>query len=365
MPARGVFVDDEHKQYASLLSTNGVLEFTFQAVSELTDQAMEIKAVGPTVVALDYRLDEVTPGVRAGHTYKGSGLAQILRDGAIGKPEEDFAIVLVSNEVKLEAFYAPDKTAHDLFDMVYSKEFVTQSRDRVRAELRALSAAYLYLRDLKQNYPPMVILNAGEAERDQILTQEITASFSIASAPHIVSKYVLRNIIERPGLLLNDADAAAALGIEVASFEQLVPHLAEIGLDYRGIFSDGWPRWWAGRIEDWGAGIVGTSLFSLTAQQRAERFSAHFGISLQPAPSPWNGSLTEVISFACASCNRPTELRRSLAAFEAKVPRYAKRRRICWDCIQTDRYLEEPHAYLIEESDEPLVADIKIRDRKA
>lgn len=365
MPARGVFVDDEHKQYALLLSTNGILEFQFQLVTELTDQALAIKAAEPTVVALDYRLDEVTPGVRAGHTYKGSGLAQFLRDGAIGSPEEDFAIVLVSNEVKLETFYAPDKTAHDLFDMVYSKELVTQARDRIRAELCALSAAYLYLRDLKQSYQPMAILSAGEQEQDQVLVQEITAALGQASAPHIVSKYILRNIIERPGLLLNNADAAAALGIEVPSFEQLIAQLVDIGLDYRGIFSGGWQRWWANRIEDWGAGVVGTSLFGLNAQERAERFSAFFGVALQPAPSPWNGSLTEAISFACASCNRPTELRRSLAAFEAKVPKFAKRRRICWDCIQTDRYLEEPYHYLIDESDEPLVADIKVRDRKA
>lgn len=136
MTAKGVFVDDEDNQYAALLSTRGVLEFVYQSVTPIMDQAEAIRATAPTVVALDYRLDEVTPGIEAAHTYKGSALAQVLRDKAIAEPKSDFAIVLVSNEMKLKALYAPDKTAHDLFDLVYSKEEVTQHRDEIRLRLK-------------------------------------------------------------------------------------------------------------------------------------------------------------------------------------------------------------------------------------
>lgn len=363
MPAKGVFVDDEDKQYAALLSTRGVLEFEYQSVLPLTDQALAIKAVHPTIIALDYRLDEVTPDVAAGHTYKGSGLAQVLRDDAIASPAADFAIVLVSNEVKLEALYTPDKTAHDLFDIVYSKEALTQKRDVIRGEVRALSEGYEYLRGLNQSYDPIVILGAVEGDRDRLSVQEITTAFARASAPHIVSKMVLRNFIERSGLLIDDADGAAVLGLDPASFATMTAILVEAGLDYRGLFSGGWRRWWTHRVEEWAESRLGQPLLSMNASERAEHLSRSLNISLQPAHSPWNESVTEYIGFACASCRRPTEMRHSLAAFDPKAPKFATRRRICWDCIQTDQYLEPPARLLVEETDESLIKDIKKRDR--
>lgn len=365
MLAKGVFVDDEHKQYAALLSTRGVLEFDYQSVLPLTQQANAIRAVSPTVVALDYRLDEVAPDVDAGHTYKGSGLAQILRDGAISAPEQDFAVVLVSSDFKLETYFAPDKTAHDLFDMVYAKEAVTNQRARIQGEVRALSNAYQYLRGLEQRYDPMALLAVGEDEEDRVRGQEITSALDQASAPHIAAKFVLRNVIERPGLLLDDYDAAASLGVDAATFAPLANHLIEAGVMYTGIFSEGWRRWWSNRIEDWGEQLLERTLLDMTARERTDGLTAKLGIAVSPAMSPWNETPDEYISFACASCRRPTELRHSLAAFEPRVPRFARRRRICWNCIQNDFYLEPPHRFEVDESDAPLVADIKVRDRKA
>jgi hypothetical protein len=240
--AKGIFVDDEDKQFAVHLSTRGVLEFDYHAVLPITDQALAIREATPSVVALDYRLDEVTPNVAEGHTFKGSGLAQLLRDQAISDPARDFAIVLVSNEGKLEAYYAPDRTAHDLFDLVYGKGTVTAQRDRVRSELCALSAGYLTLREMALAYDPVVVLAAPEPQYDRIRIQEITTAVVGASAPHLVAKFVLHAIIRRPGPLVDDHDAAALLGVDHASFEALVPLLTEAGLRDAGFFSDGWRR---------------------------------------------------------------------------------------------------------------------------
>lgn len=363
--AKGIFVDDEDKQFAVHLSTRGVLEFDYHAVLPITEQALAIREATPSVVALDYRLDEVTPNVAEGHTFKGSGLAQLLRDGAISDPSQDFAIVLVSNEGKLAAYYAPDRTAHDLFDLVYAKETVTSQRERVRLELRALSNGYLALREMALAYDPVVLLDAPEAQHDRIRTQEITTAISSASAPHLVAKFVLHAIIRRPGPLVDDHDAAALLGVEVASFEALVPALTEAGFRYAGLFAKGWQRWWASGVEEWGEALLGGPLLDLTAQQRAEALSARTDIALQPARSPWNDSPDEYVSFACCCCRRPTELRHSLAVFEAKAPRFSTRRRVCWDCIQTDRYLNDGHPWQIDESDASLVAGIMTRPRQA
>lgn len=363
MSANGVFVDDEDKQYAALLSTPGHLVFAHQTVIPITEQALAVKSVDPTVVALDYRLDEVTPGIDAAHTYKGSALAQLLRDAAISEPERDFAIILVSNEMKLKALYSPDKTAHDLFDLVYTKEEVTDERSRIQTEVLSLSNGYLRLRELNRAYDPVVVLAADESERELVSIQEIATAFQHAAAPHIASKIILRNFIERAGLLIDDDDAAALLGLDSKSFANVTKILVASAIDYRGIYSDGWQRWWKHRLEEWGVSQLDNSLLSLTAAERAVALSHCTGRDLKPAASPWNDSTDEYIGFACVSCRRPTELRHSLAAFDPKAPRYAIRPRICWDCIQTDRYVEESH--LVDESDEELIADIKKRDRKA
>lgn len=365
MPSKGVFVDDEDKIYAALLTTRGELVFDHQEVLPLTEQALAIRALEPTVVALDYRLDEVVQNIAAEHTYKGSALAQLLRDYAISAPETDFAIVLVSNEQKLEALYVPDKTAHDLFDLVYSKRQVTDHKDRVANEVRALSEGYLQLRGLTPRFDPFEVLAAEEDDRDRLSTQEITTAFERASVPHIAAKIVLRHFIERPGLLIDDADAAALLGLTAVSFEQIAGALSAANLQYRGVFARGWRRWWTQRLEAWGEGAIGQALLSMTSSERAAAFSRHFGQQLAPAKSPWNGSEDEYSAFACASCRRPTEMRHSLAAFDPTAPKFATRRRICWDCIQTDRYSEPPARLLVDESDEPLIETVRRRSRKA
>jgi hypothetical protein len=363
MAAKGVFVDDEDKEFAALMSTAGELVFEHQTVIPITDQAIAVWAVDPTVVALDYRLDEVTPDIDAAHSYKGSALAQHLRDNAITEPDRDFAIILVSNEMKLKTLYAPDKTAHDLFDLVYSKEDVTKYRSRVKTECLSLSRGYEFLRSLKLNYDPVAILAATEGERERLSGQEMITAFSNAAAPHIVAKFVLRNIIERAGPLIDDADTAALLGIDEASFEKVAGALQDYDLAYRGLFSGGWRRWWTHRIEAWGAERLGGNLLSLTAAERAAALSGSLDLSLQPAPSPWDGSIDEYISFACVSCRRPAELRHSLAAFDPRAPRFATRPRICWDCIQTDQFQEAN--LQVDEVDHDLVDEVKSRQRKA
>ena len=129
---------------------------------------------------------------------------------------------------------------------------------------------------------------------------------------------MLHAIIKRPGLLVDDHDAAALLGLDSTSFDALVPKLLEAGLGYTGVFSDGWRRWWASRIEDWGEGMLGSSLMDLTAKQRAEALSAGVNPTLAPARSPWNDSPDEFVSFACCCCRRATELRHSMAIFRSK-----------------------------------------------
>ncbi|EBW2249978.1 hypothetical protein C9R18_25365, partial [Salmonella enterica subsp. enterica serovar Enteritidis] len=138
----GYFVDDQDKVYADLLSRDGMLKIEHVEVSDLIELAKELLDKKPDIVALDYRLDEKLTKIKPDQTYKGSALAQHLRDVAIDHPEQDFPLILVSSEEKLQKLYRPDRTAHDLFDRVYAKSEIRTESERVQAESFDLCVAY-------------------------------------------------------------------------------------------------------------------------------------------------------------------------------------------------------------------------------
>lgn len=119
MTYKGIFVDDIDLVYAETLSSADKLVFQPEEVGEVAVLARKIVSEAPIIVAIDYRLDEQPAGLTGDQTYKGSALAQHLRDTSIEHPDRDFALVLVSAERKIKTLYRPDKTAHDLFDRVY------------------------------------------------------------------------------------------------------------------------------------------------------------------------------------------------------------------------------------------------------
>lgn len=362
MTLLGIFVDDQDKHLTGSLSTKETLDFEWIGLQPITKLAAEIVRRNPAIVALDYRLDEAPEGLEADDVYKGSALAQHLRDGAIGARASDFPIVLVSTENKLEKLYAPDKTAHDLFDRVYRKENITPERSAIRVELIALSNGYADLIELNGKFDPYEVLNA-DREIENLDFQELIFAFEKAEVPHLISNYVLKQIIDKPGLLFDKDDAAARLGVTRESFDSLVTALEEAGVAYRGLFSEGWPRWWSGRLIDWAEKLFGARPSSLSARKRCAALTEALGMDLKPACSTWNGSDEELILFACQCCRKGSEVRHSLSVFAPSISKFATRPRICWDCIQNDRHEHHRPKIIVDETDEELVEYVQSKDR--
>lgn len=359
---KGIFIDDQDKSYAAMISTPGVLKFEPLPLDTLTKLASQVLAAAPLVVALDYRLDEEFAGViPAADVFKGSALAQHLRDEVISQPAIDFGIVLVSAERKIQQVYAPDRTAHDLFDLVYSKEDIGNDRRTVQQEVAALGDAYRALRTIISGFKAGDILALGNEEATDLLSQELRFPIETAKAAHIAVRTVLKTVILQPGLLLDDHDASAILGIAPACFEKVVDRLQGASVRFSGLLSGGWRRWWAHRLEKWATEIFETQPTALSAAERAKRLKQRHAVDVEPALSPWNNRADELIAVACGCCRRPVEMRHTVAAFEPQLPRYASRRRICWDCVQKDNY--EQAGLHIDESDLDLIDMIKNADR--
>ena len=362
MTLLGIFVDDLDKHLTGSLRTKEILEFEWLGLQPVTKLAAEIVRRKPAIVALDYRLDEAPEDLGADDVYKGSALAQHLRDGAVSNPSSDFPIVLVSTEDKLEKLYTPDKTAHDLFDRVYRKDNLTSDRSSIRAELIALANGYVELIKRIGKFDPYEVL-AADREIEDLNFQELVLAFERSEAPHLISNYVLRQVIDRPGLLFDKYDAAARLGVSPASFVTLVPMLDAAGLTYRGLYSEGWQRWWAGRLLDWAEKLFQARPSSLSASTRSTALSEAMGVQLETARSTWNNSEAELIMFACHCCRNGSEIRHSLSVFSPSTPKYVTRPRICWDCIQNDRHEHHKPKIIVDETDEGLLEYVQSHDR--
>lgn len=363
MEYSGVFVDDQDDVYAETLSSGKMLRLDFLGVSQVTDLARQILDRKPSIVALDYRLDEVPGALSNSETFKGSALAQHLRDECIENPDSDFAIVLVSAEQKIQALYRPDKTAHDLFDRVYVKETINTRRCQIRSELVSLCAGYEKLKSLNGKYDIRTVLAAEDIDEPFVDSQDLRLRFSEASAPHLVAKTVLSLLIDRPGPLIDAADACAQLGVAVKFKEEIESLLTKSGCAYTGLFHEGWTRFWSHRVAEFAVAIFASRATGIPSKQRTIILNERLGTAFEPAASPWNGSDEELSAFACACCRRGTELRHSVGSFEVNLPKFATRRRICWDCVQTDKYETLQPPLLIDDIDAQLAEQVKKQKR--
>lgn len=363
MVYRGFFVDDKDKAYAENLSKDNVLEIDFIDVSNLIPLAKDLVGRSPDIVALDYRLDEFAT-IDPTETYKGSALAQQLRDAAIDDPSKDFALVLLSAEDNIRQLYRPDWTAHDLFDRVYTKGQVNEDEDTVRTELLDLCSAYERLKRCEGKFDLFDLSGIDGDDAAQIDFQELREKVVTATAPHLVVRTFLKGLILRTGPLLSDHDVAARMGVATKDLGPILEALDAEGARYNGILGSAWPRWWAYKVDLWCEAIFKRRYSALPAVVRAQALSERFGQKITPAVSPWNSKDDELLAVACTCCKRPTEIRHSLTVFDAMAPRHLSTRRICWDCIQLGTCDGNAEPLVIADTDAPLVDTVRKAKRE-
>jgi hypothetical protein len=361
MTFKGIFVEDNDTEavFAEQMSTRGKLELEHQRPRPVSKHSKEIFAARPDILVLDFRLDIDLGEMDANEAYKGSAMAQQIRDLAVNEPEHDFPIVLVSSEEKIREQFVPDRTSHDLFDKVCSKEHVTNERALVRQELISLCDGYQLLRSKAGAFNLLELTDLPSDEDYALDYQDLSQPMKRAAAPHLVAALFLNQLLGRSGPLISINDACARLGISKDEGASVAVELHERGFSYSGIFSDGWPRFWVHRLDDFSREVFGGRATGIPSDERAKMISEAFGKELAPAKSPWTGKTDELIAFACSCCNDGTEMRHSVGVFEIELPSYSTRRRICWRCIHDDSYLANTPSFVIDEADEGLVEEVK------
>lgn len=370
---KGIFIDDkaEEVRYAEYLANNssGTLDVEFRhpehEVAELAEHLIEGHF---DFLALDFRLDEVPVRDADGHQqknrFRASALAQQIRDRVIDNVQNDVPLILLSQEDFIKRIFRADTTAEDLFDLVLTKqELVTaEPLQAAIARISSLAKAYITIKDEIKHHDSVLLttlLNLDAHEIEVIRGHQAIRAIEKLRFPHLVVPRLTRLLIDRPGILLSDSQLLARFAIspDSSDIEKLIPVIRERNLAYSGLLCEGWPRWWWHRIDRWARDELGASLGSLSGLERVQRLNDKFALNLKPAVSAWTATSDEYFWVACASCDRPTELRHSVLSYDASYQSFLEPSRICWDCIQTGAY--EKWDLEIDDSDEGLANKIK------
>jgi hypothetical protein len=242
---------------------------------------------------LDLRLDTEADSNGDKVPYRGPTLAQELRTRmAEGEIVPAFPIVLWTIDENFLKSFCKDETSHDLFDAVYVKDgLITQQQKVVAKEMISLAVGYRVLNESKQK----------KLSADKILGLETDDNVGVYAGfideladvldnrpDHQVVQLLLKQLIQVPGLLVNEALVAARLGIDVKAshnaWECLKSELSKAY--YRGPFCDGWERWWWFRVEDWWATLSEKqpNLRRISAQGRVQLLNDKFCLDLVAAP---------------------------------------------------------------------------------
>ena len=354
----GIFLDDREVEeaYARRLSVPGddglTVEFRLlDPDTSVTGIAAEILLARPALLALDYRLDEI-PGE---NQFKAGTLAQHIREKIIDEPEADFPIILITNENNYYQYVQKDLTARDLFDQIYLKRQVTQPEEGVNTQ--ALSLARGYKRLIGDSWAAdgdrLRLGLCLEKDETWVIDDNSLSELNTLPLPHQFVSGLFDRLINRPGPLLDRRDLFAVLGISEPDEPQesnLCKHLTERNILYTGLFSDGWPRWWVHRLDEFGKEFSDQPLIDISGKERTAKLSDVLQIDLAPAISRWTESSDEPFAFACASCASPTEPDHSVPAFDPSPYPFVRKKSICWKCVQTGEFEAEEKNLQIDES---------------
>ena len=364
-----VFVDDREDQFKILSQVKRVakdtLEF-FECAPEaaIVETQKAISEKSPDLLLLDYRLDEKPVKDAKIAEYKAGPAAQQFRDLAIENYQNDIPIFAVSLEENIR-LYEPAKTAHDLFDQIWFKNFfVDHPNDAVKKMISFIKAYKEIINCFKIENRLHKLLQIN-IEEFGFIDSHFFKEINKLKSPHLVSISIFKTFIKRSWLLLDEDNLIALLGIhpddkQSEHFKELIKIIAENDIGYSGIFGSGFQRWWTNRLKVFFEGRCSATLGDLTAAERVEKISECIGLKFKPAISRWTDNSDTYVSFACSSCKNPTEVEYSVSAYGLVPHPVIGKNRICWSCIQTGEYVEK--SLLVDGSDE-FTAD-KIRHGK-
>ena len=231
---------------------------------------------------LDLRLDDYPNAQLKKANFRGTSLAQEVRTRQKEGILKPFPIVLFSGNDQVAN--SLERSGKDLFDICIAKESIDDTNYiKYRYRLYALAEGYKLISETISQLSE--ILKVDTEIIDERFLSELN---DLSSEPiHVIAHFIIDELIDKQGLLINEQILAARLGIDIsqsADWEKLLASLSET--KYLGVFATGWDRWWMPKIDEWWRNSIesDTYLRSTSASIRVNRIKEKLGIEgLQPA----------------------------------------------------------------------------------
>ncbi|MEJ5051007.1 hypothetical protein WH221_14350 [Chryseobacterium culicis] len=215
-------------------------------------------------------------------------LAQQLRRHIIDndKIKKDFPIVICSADYRFQDIFSKETSGHDLFDLVFEKDEFDTDQEKIILQLKDLAEGYKSISTHKSIKEIFGIENLEELDYRVLDYMEN----QIGQPTHEIARFMLTKIVKSNGILIDEYLLAARLGADILNIDEnsvqewhkLMGIISET--QFRGVFSNAWPKWWMHKVDEFWTNTFENSLGNLNAPQRIEMLNEQFGLHLKPAP---------------------------------------------------------------------------------
>jgi len=299
---RYLYIDDEGKDTSEALAyglSSDKVSVEYKHISVFTPDFIKKNLDNYNGIVLDLRLDD-TPN---SSDFTATEFAQHIRTLVTKKElKKDLPIILFSTDDKLKQVYATDLSSHNLFDTYYRK---TNTSKNASKELFALAQGYIDIAKNKNDLPKLMSL-----EDLYDLDGEIFARFSNENQDipaHEYAQVILKDLIYATGVLIDENILASRLGIDIEKSENWneVKQMF-LSAQYKGVFSDGWERWWMFEINNIFKKEFQTNLSYLNAKEKCKLFKDR-SIKNIVAPEPIKFNNSNRYTTICQVLKKPLD----------------------------------------------------------
>lgn len=304
--AKYLYIDDEgdsHKIEGFIIDQ----KLSFKTEQHRDNWEQQIKHLKSNVVdfdglLLDLKLDDTPNENQKRACFRGTALAQEIRTLQKEKSIKYFPIVLFSANDKVSL----DITGQDLFDLCIEKGAITVESFLLYAnQLFALAEGYKFL---SKNIQTDAYLGVKIEELDSSFVRELKNRED--EPAHILSKFIIDELLMKQGLLIDEFVLAARLGIDINSqdWSSLIELLKPVA-SYQGVFHEGWPRWWMHKIQEWWKSFAPKNVYlrSTSASERVRIIKEKTGFSNLIPAARIEKSRSEEYWTICKGHNRPLD----------------------------------------------------------
>lgn len=252
--------------------------------------------------------------------FKAPTLAQDIRTYVSSETTKNaFPIVLCSTDSKMKATYDKDKQSHGLFDYKFLKGSDIDWK-RFSIKLFSLSKGYEILNGTKDIKKILAREDIDKLDR-RIFENFIDPDNQINLTPYDFSNFILEDLFHHPGILIKEYFIASRLGVDIEKSGKAWEEVKTQFVDskYKGVFSDGWDRWWSDLVNKKFREISnGGNLNILNAEQRVDVLSSKFSINGLVPATPLKYCTSSNFWTICEETKKPLDPLEGFKVFENK-----------------------------------------------